>query len=254
MLWPFETTVKEKIGARLKLGCKLQVVMVLLQTAMPSQCCLLGCKSLVVDFWGRALCDATHSLGSESKFFLNMMWGVFDNLVLVLIWYWHLLLWWCFPCSFRPSIQSWLERMMVFRFRLIAKSMAAFLAAQMPSDASLRLSADAPGAIGSRSSTASSPQQSSPPPCSPSQQARQTLAHLEVLRANKQYASLRSTVDAAIESVTSPDMSLRDANAFLYRLVTAVFPDVSYLEIIRRPSLWTAWSRFVAYQWSFATW
>ena len=109
--------------------------------------------------------------------------------------------------------------------------MAAFLAAQMPSDASLRLTCDAAGSVGSKSSMSS---------CSPSQQARQTLSHLESLRTNKQYASLRDAADMAIESVTSQQMSLRDTNVFFSRLVVAVFPDIGYLEIIRRPSLWTA--------------
>jgi len=126
------------------------------------------------------------------------------------------------------------------RFRLISKSLAAFLAAQMPSDASLRVSADAPGAIDGKGSTVSSPQRSSPPRCSPSQQARQTYVHLESLRTNKQYTSVRDVVDMAIEMVASPQMSLRDTNMFLSRLVAAVFPDVSYLEIIRTPSLWVA--------------
>jgi len=128
---------------------------------------------------------------------------------------------------------------MFCRFRLIAKSLAAFLAAQMPSDASLRLTPDAPGAIG-KSSAASSPQRSSPPTCSASQQARQAFAHLESLRTNKQYTPLRDSVDMAVDLVSSAHLSLRDANVFLSRLVAAVFPDVCYLEIIRRPSLWTA--------------
>jgi len=126
----------------------------------------------------------------------------------------------------------------VCSFRLIAKSFAAFLAAQMPSDASLRLSAGAAGAIGSKSSASLSPQ-SSPPTCSPSQQAQQTFAHLESLRSKKEYAAVRETVDMAIELIASPQMSLRDARMFLSRLTAALFPDVCYLEIIRRPSLWT---------------
>ena len=125
------------------------------------------------------------------------------------------------------------------RFRLIAKSLAAFLASQMPSDASLRLSADDPGAVGTRSPPGSSLQPSSPSTCGPSLQARQTFTHLESLQTNRQYASLRDTVSSAVESVASPQMSLRDANVFLSRLVTEVFPDVCYLEIVRRPSLWT---------------
>jgi len=129
---------------------------------------------------------------------------------------------------------------MLCRFRFAAKSLAAFLAAQLPSDASLRLTADAPGAVGTKSSTASSPHHSSPPACSPSQQALQTFSHLESLRTNKQYASLRDTVDVAVEMIASPQTSLRDTNIFLSQLVNAVFSDVCYLEIIRRPSLWVA--------------
>ena len=73
-----------------------------------------------------------------------------------------------------------------------------------------------------------------------SQQAQQTLSHLESLRANKNYSALRETVDRAVDMVTSRHMSLRDGNLFLSRLVTALFPDVRYLDIIRTPSLWTA--------------
>ena len=128
----------------------------------------------------------------------------------------------------------------VCSFRLLAKSLAAFLAAQLPSDASLRLSADDPGAISKSSSPPSSPQQppTSPPMPTASQQARQTFTHLESLRTRKDYASLRDTVDMAVESVVSPQMSLRDAPMFLSRLISALFPNVRYLEIIRRPSLW----------------
>jgi len=115
------------------------------------------------------------------------------------------------------------------RFRLLAKSLAAFLSAQMPSDASLRLSADAAGALNAQSASASA-----------SQQARHALSHLQSLRTNNNYAPLRRTLEQAIELVTSPQMSLREANVFLSQLVNALFPDVSYLEIVRRPSLWTA--------------
>lgn len=138
--------------------------------------------------------------------------------------------------KFSLNVVNSVRYVIVSRFRLIAKSLAAFIAAQMPGDASLRLSADAAGAL---SSSCTAVTAGAGAGCGPSQQARQTAAHLDSLRTNKQYASLRHTVDMAIESVMSPQMSLRDANMLLSRLVAALFPNVSYLEIIRRPSLWT---------------
>ena len=126
----------------------------------------------------------------------------------------------------------------VCRFRLLSKSLAAFLAAQLPSNASLRLSADAAAAPGSPSVGSTSPVGSA----GASQQAQQTLAQLESLRGNKAYASLRGEVEQAVVMVSSAEMSLHDAPAFLARLVNALYPpdapdQLRYLDVVRRPPL-----------------
>lgn len=116
------------------------------------------------------------------------------------------------------------------RFRLVAKVMSAFLAAQMPSDASLRLQPDAPGFI-----TAGSPSSpKTPTPCSPSQQARQTLATLESLRTNKLYSVYKQTIETSIDCVISPSLSFRDSSVQLSRLTSSLFPEINYLEVVRR--------------------
>ena len=132
----------------------------------------------------------------------------------------------------------------VCRFRLLSKSLAAFLAAQLPSNASLRLSADAAAAPGCPS-TPGSPSVGSPSPvgsAGASQQAQQTLAQLESLRGNKAYASLRGEVEQAVVMVSSAEMSLHGAPAFLARLVNALYPpdapdQLRYLDVVRRPPL-----------------
>lgn len=121
-------------------------------------------------------------------------------------------------------------RLLLCRFRLVAKTMAAFLAAQMPSDASLRLNPGAPGFL--TPGTPTSPK--SPSSCTPSQQARQTFAVLESLRSNKNYATYRQTVDIAIDSVASQHLSFRDSATILSQLVTGLFPEINCVETVRR--------------------
>jgi hypothetical protein len=108
--------------------------------------------------------------------------------------------------------------------------MSAFLSAQMPSDASLRLHSNAPGFL--TNSPPSSPK--SPSACNPSQQARQTLAVLESLRTNKQYSAFKQTIDVAVNGVTSPHLSFRDSPIILSQLVASLFPEINYLESVRR--------------------
>ena len=112
--------------------------------------------------------------------------------------------------------------------------MAAFLAAQLPSDASLRLYPDAPGFM----TPGTTPSPKSPASCNPSQQARQTFVVLESLRTHKQYSTFRQTVDIAVDSVLSKQLSFRDSTAILSQLVTCLFPDINCLEIVRRLPAW----------------
>ena len=116
------------------------------------------------------------------------------------------------------------------RFRLVAKSMAAFLAAQMPNDSSLRLDALAPGAMwaGKSPGVPLSPQHG----VAPSMQAVQALAHVESLRGSKQYAAYRQEVDVALGFICTPRYSLRDSVAVLMQLTSRLFPDVVYLAVM----------------------
>jgi len=137
-----------------------------------------------------------------------------------------------FFCIYLIMVVLAVDLFVCLRFRLVAKTMAAFLAAQMPSDASLRLQPDAPGSM--TSTPPSSPK--SPSSCSPSQQARQTFAVLESLRTNKQYATYKQSIDIAIDAISLQRLSFRDSSTFFKQLISGLFPEINYLEIVRRLS------------------
>jgi len=124
-----------------------------------------------------------------------------------------------------------------FRFRLVTKGLVAFISSQMPSNASLRLNADAPGAL--VQSRLTQPPTTAPPPTlpsvvSPSLQATQCLLHLESLKTNKLYTAYKQHIDLTIALVCNPQLSLRDATDVLVRLVSPLFPEVNHLAIMQR--------------------
>ncbi|KAA0717308.1 Ectopic P granules protein 5 -like protein [Triplophysa tibetana] len=99
------------------------------------------------------------------------------------------------------------------RFRVIARSMSAFLLVQVPSETQLRLR---PGTQLQLSS-----------------KAQQALAVLEAMPSNKQYSELQEAVSQACQFVRYPGHCLRDSNHLLTLLVNTLYTDLHYLDIIR---------------------
>ncbi|XP_006835165.1 PREDICTED: ectopic P granules protein 5 homolog [Chrysochloris asiatica] len=99
------------------------------------------------------------------------------------------------------------------RFRVVARSMAAFLAVQVPTDEQIRLK---PGSE-----------------IHLSLKAQQALSALESMPLSKQYAEYRDQISQATQFVKHPDHCLQDGRSFLALLVNCLYPEVHYLDHIR---------------------
>uniref|UniRef100_K7FTW0 Ectopic P-granules 5 autophagy tethering factor n=1 Tax=Pelodiscus sinensis TaxID=13735 RepID=K7FTW0_PELSI len=99
------------------------------------------------------------------------------------------------------------------RFRVVARSMSAFLLVQIPQENQIRLK---PG---------SEPQLS--------QKAQQALNALESMASNKQYMEYQEQLSQASQFIRHPDHCLHDGNNLLALLVNTLYPEVHYLDIIR---------------------
>lgn len=120
--------------------------------------------------------------------------------------------------------------MLCSRFRLVVKGLATFLAAQIPSDLSLRLASNAAGFLPTRGTPTSPP--GSPSTLSPSQQALQALMHLESLRTNKQYFGFRHHIELIVGIVCDRKKSFRDAVSVFAQIASPLFPEYFYLAVI----------------------
>ncbi|XP_059845461.1 ectopic P granules protein 5 homolog isoform X1 [Hypanus sabinus] len=99
------------------------------------------------------------------------------------------------------------------RFRVIARSMSAFLLVQLPADNCIRLK---PG----------TELQLSP-------KAQQALSVLESMSISKQYADYQEVFSQAKSFIKDPNNCLWDGNKLLTILINLLYPDVHYLNIIR---------------------
>lgn len=106
------------------------------------------------------------------------------------------------------------------RFRFVTKSLIAFITAQLYGDGQLRLP--------------SSAVLQDIPPVSTTPQAAQALAHLESLHHDKQYLSLKDDMDRVVDVVKDMSQTWLDAPMFLVRLMSSLFADKKYLEVLRR--------------------
>lgn len=98
------------------------------------------------------------------------------------------------------------------RFRVVVRSLAAFLSVQVPSEAELRLQPTSDLQISAK--------------------AQQTLGMLEAMPSNKQYAELEDSVNKAVQFIRYPGHSLRDGPRLLALLANLLYPDLRYLHII----------------------
>ncbi|XP_062874034.1 ectopic P granules protein 5 homolog [Trichomycterus rosablanca] len=99
------------------------------------------------------------------------------------------------------------------KFRVVARSMSAFLLVQVPSENQLRTQ---PGTE-----------------LQLSQKAHQAFALLEATLSNKQYSELQPTLSQACQFIKYPGHCLYDANRLLSLLINSLYPDLHYLDIMR---------------------
>ncbi|XP_034547640.1 ectopic P granules protein 5 homolog isoform X2 [Notolabrus celidotus] len=99
------------------------------------------------------------------------------------------------------------------RFRVVVRSLAAFLSVQVQSETELRLQPTTDLELSTK--------------------AQQTLGMLEAMPSNKQYAELEDSVNKAMQFIRYPGHCLRDAPRLLSLLANLLYPDLRYLHIIR---------------------
>ncbi|XP_030626189.1 ectopic P granules protein 5 homolog [Chanos chanos] len=99
------------------------------------------------------------------------------------------------------------------RFRVVARSMSAFLLVQVPSECQLRLQ---PGTELQLST-----------------KAQQALVALEAMGSHKQYSDLQESIGQACQFIKYPRHCLRDAHRLLALLINSLYADLRYLDIIR---------------------
>ncbi|KAG7481387.1 hypothetical protein MATL_G00066210 [Megalops atlanticus] len=99
------------------------------------------------------------------------------------------------------------------RFRVVVRSMSAFLLVQVPSESQLRIQ---PGTNLQLSA-----------------KAQQALAVLDSMSSNKQYSEFQETLSQACQFIRYPGHCLQDGNRLLALLVNSLYTDLHYLDIIR---------------------
>ncbi|KFV98538.1 Ectopic P granules protein 5, partial [Eurypyga helias] len=99
------------------------------------------------------------------------------------------------------------------RFRVVARSLSAFLLVQIPAENQVRLKAGSEPKL--------------------SQKAQQALSALESMASNKQYMDYQEQLSQASEFIKHPEHCLRDGNNLLALLVNTLYPEVHYLDSIR---------------------
>uniref|UniRef100_A0A665WYL0 Ectopic P-granules autophagy protein 5 homolog (C. elegans) n=1 Tax=Echeneis naucrates TaxID=173247 RepID=A0A665WYL0_ECHNA len=99
------------------------------------------------------------------------------------------------------------------RFRVVVRSLAAFLSIQVQSESEIRLQPTSDLQLSTK--------------------AQQTLGLLEAMPSNKQYAELEDSLNKAIQFIRYPGHCLKDAPRLLALLANLLYPDLRYLHIIR---------------------
>ncbi|XP_044132236.1 ectopic P granules protein 5 homolog isoform X1 [Bufo gargarizans] len=99
------------------------------------------------------------------------------------------------------------------RFRIISRSLAAFILAQIPSENQVRLKAGSGLHLSPR--------------------AQQALSAVESLTSSKQYVEYQEQISQAVQFIRYPGHGLQDGNTLLALLINSLYPEVHYLNIIR---------------------
>ncbi|XP_054630458.1 ectopic P granules protein 5 homolog [Dunckerocampus dactyliophorus] len=98
------------------------------------------------------------------------------------------------------------------KFRVVVRSLAAFLSIQIPSESELRLQPTTDLQLSAK--------------------AQQTLGLLEAMPSNKQYMELEDSVKKALQFIRYPGHCLKDGPRLLALLTNLLYPDLRYLHII----------------------
>ncbi|XP_019722467.1 ectopic P granules protein 5 homolog [Hippocampus comes] len=98
------------------------------------------------------------------------------------------------------------------KFRVVVRSLAAFLAMQVATESELRLQPTAD--------------------LQPSAKAQQTLGMLEAMTSNKQYAEVEDSLKKALQFIRYPGHCLKDGPRLLALLTNLLYPDLRYLHIM----------------------
>ncbi|NXN50253.1 EPG5 protein, partial [Rynchops niger] len=99
------------------------------------------------------------------------------------------------------------------RFRVVARSLSAFLLVQIPAENQVRLKAGSEPKL--------------------SQKAQQALNVLESMASNKQYMDYQEQLSQASQFIKHPEHCLQDGNNLLALLINTLYPEVHYLDSIR---------------------
>ncbi|TNM89436.1 hypothetical protein fugu_003670 [Takifugu bimaculatus] len=97
-------------------------------------------------------------------------------------------------------------------FRVVVRSLAAFLSIQVPSEKEIRLQPTSDLQLSAK--------------------AQQTLGMLEAMASSKQYAEFEESVTKAAQFIRYPGHCLRDGPRLLALLANLLYPDLRYLHII----------------------
>ncbi|KAM9858500.1 ectopic P granules protein 5 homolog [Aulostomus maculatus] len=98
------------------------------------------------------------------------------------------------------------------RFRVVVRSLAAFLSVQVPSETELRLQPTSDLQLSAK--------------------AQQALGMLEAMFSNKQYAEFEDSLNKAVQFIRYPGHCLKDGPRLLALLANLLYPDLRYLHII----------------------
>ncbi|XP_057687965.1 ectopic P granules protein 5 homolog [Corythoichthys intestinalis] len=98
------------------------------------------------------------------------------------------------------------------KFRVVVRSLAAFLSVQVASENELRLQPTSDLQVSAK--------------------AQQTLSLLEAMTSNKQYAELEDSLKKALQFIRYPGHCLKDGPRLLALLTNLLYPDLRYLQII----------------------
>lgn len=120
-------------------------------------------------------------------------------------------------------------------FRVVVRSLAAFLSVQIPSEREIRLQpsgdlqlcAKAQQVCDNMSALYSLQLFSKN-----SRSSSQTLGMLEAMASNKQYAELEESVNKAVQFIRYPGHCLKDGPRLLALLANLLYPDLRYLHIM----------------------